>query len=220
VDYDSRPMSALRGMQSVALNLEPAQFLSGWRAEAGSLFLPALSDSRVGDEVAVRLGIYGQAIRATVFGKVALVRRIGRPSLPPGVELALDRASVPAARFLAMAARGEPVSFRERAPRFAAERAVRVVLASGEAFEATTLNLSEGGCSMRWPGTLPQVGDVVSLVLGGGLFPPRARAVVCWNALGGVADRSVGLRIVLKGRGARAWKALVGAVARSGARAA
>jgi hypothetical protein len=207
-------------MQSIALNLEPAQFLSGWRAESGSLFLPALSDSRVGDEVAVRLGIYGQTIRATVFGKVALVRRVGRPSLPPGVELSLDRASIPAARFLATAARGEPVSFRERAPRFAAERTLKVGLSTGESFEATTINLSEGGCSMRWPGTLPQVGDVVVLELGRGLFSPRARAVVCWNALGGVADRSVGLRIVLRGRGARAWKSIVTQLARSGARAA
>jgi hypothetical protein len=207
-------------MQSIALNLEPAQFLSGWRAESGSLFLPALSDSRVGDEVAVRLGIYGQTIRATVFGKVALVRRVGRPSLPPGVELSLDRASIPAARFLATAARGEPVSFRERAPRFAAERTLKVELSTGESFEATTINLSEGGCSMRWPGTLPQVGDVVVLELGKGLFSPRARAVVCWNALGGVADRSVGLRIVLRGRGARAWKSIVTQLARSGARAA
>src|SRR5512144_2159140 len=99
-----------RSLQSVAVNLEPGQFLSGWRAETKSLFLPVLSDSRVGDEVAVRIGIFGQAIRATVFGKVSLVRRVGRPSLPPGVELSLDRVSLPAARFLATAARGEAVT--------------------------------------------------------------------------------------------------------------
>ena len=38
-------------MQSVSLNLEAAQFLAGWRPENGNLFLPALSDSRVGEEV-------------------------------------------------------------------------------------------------------------------------------------------------------------------------
>lgn len=207
-------------MHSVSVNLEPSQFLAGWRPESGAIFLPTLSEARVGDEVAARIGVLGQTIRATVFGKVALVRRVGRPSLPPGVELSLDRASIPAARFLATAARGEPVSFRERAPRFAAERTLKVALSTGESFEATTINLSEGGCSMRWPGTLPQVGDVVVLELGKGLFSPRARAVVCWNALGGVADRSVGLRIVLRGRGARAWKSIVTQLARSGARAA
>ncbi len=214
-------MPTTRGMHSIALNLEPAQYLSGWRAEAGSLFLPALSESRVGEEVAVRVGIYGQPIRATLFGKVALVRRMGRPSLPPGVDLALDRASIPAARFLAMAARGEPVSFRERAPRYAAERRVRVSAGSGEMLEATTINVSEGGCSLRWPGPPPQVGEVVKMKIGDGLLAPSARAVVCWNSMGASDDHpSVGIRIVPQGRGARAWKAVVAELTRGGARAA
>ncbi|HET9551398.1 MAG TPA: pilus assembly protein PilZ, partial [Anaeromyxobacteraceae bacterium] len=93
-------------MHSVSVNVEPLQLLAGWRPESGTLFLPTLSESRVGDAVAVRVGIYGQTIRATLFGKVALVRRVGRPALPPGVELTLDRASLPAAGFLAAAARG------------------------------------------------------------------------------------------------------------------
>ncbi len=206
-------------MQSVALNLEPVQFLSGWRSETGSLFLPALSESRVGDEVAVRIGIYGQTIRATVFGKISLVRRVGRPSLPPGVEMSLDRASIAAARFLAMAARGEPVTFRERAPRYIHERKLPVTSA-GEAIEATTINVSEGGCSVQWPGTLPQVGDIVSIRLGDGLFAASARAVVCWNTLGGPLQKSVGLRIISEGRGLRAWKRMLAAIAESGARAA
>jgi len=206
-------------VQSVALNLEPAQFLSGWRSETGTLFLPALSDSRVGDEVAVRIGIYGQTIRATVFGKISLVRRMGRPSLPPGVEMALDRASVPAARFLAMAARGEPVTFRERAPRYVHQRKLPVTSAH-EVVEATTINISEGGCSVQWPGILPQVGDVVGIRLGDGLFAPSARAVVCWNTLGGPVQKSVGLRIISGGRGARAWRKMLAAIAESGARAA
>ena len=92
-------------MHSVFVNLDGAQYLAGWRPEAGSLFLPTLSESRVGEQVAVRVGIFGQAIRATLFGKVALVRRVGRPALPPGVELHLDKISIAAAGFLAMAAR-------------------------------------------------------------------------------------------------------------------
>jgi len=206
-------------VQSVALNLEPDQFLSGWRSETGSLFLPALSDSRVGDEVAVRIGIYGQTIRATVFGKISLVRRVGRPSIPPGVEMSLDRASIPAARFLAMAARGEPVTFRERAPRYIHERKLTVTSVD-EVVQAATINVSEGGCSVQWPGTLPQVGDVVSIRIGDGLFAPSARAVVCWNTLGGPLQKSVGLRIISGGRGARAWKKMLAAIAESGARAA
>jgi hypothetical protein len=206
-------------VHSVSVNLDPPQFLAGWRPESGALFLPTLSESRVGDEVAVRVGIYGQAIRATLFGKVALVRRVGRPALPPGVELALDRGSLPAAGFLALAARGEPFNFRERSPRFGVERPL-LVNRAGEAVGTTTLNVSEGGCAVRWAGALPLVGDVVNLRLGSGLFAPSARAVVCWNQPGGPVERSLGLRVIAEGRAGRAWRALVAEVARSGARAA
>jgi len=190
-------------VHSVFVNLDGAQYLAGWRPEAGSLFLPALSDSRVGEDVAVRVGIFGQQIRATLFGKVAVVRRVGRPALG----------------FLAMAARGEPVSFQERQPRWAHERSLEVAHA-GATLTTTTLNLSEGGCAIRWAGQLPLVGDVVELKLGTGLFAAKARAIVCWNQPGGAVDRSVGLRIVPGGRGARAWRSLVEKVSRSGARAA
>ncbi len=206
-------------MQSVSVNLEATQFLAGWRPEAGNLFLPALSESRVGEDVAVRVGIYGQSIRATLFGRVALVRRVGRPALPPGVEIALDRTSLAAAGFLALAARGEPVTFRERAPRYAVERSLLVEHA-GSTFETTTLNLSEGGCSLRWPAQLPLVGDLVSVRLGRGMFAPSARGVVCWNQPGGSVERSVGVRVLPEGRAGRAWRTLVAEVARSGARAA
>lgn len=206
-------------MLSVAVNLDGAQYLAGWRPEAGTLFLPTLSESRVGEEVAVRVGIYGQSIRATLFGKVSLVRRMGRPTLPPGVEVHLDKHSLAAAGFLAMAARGEPVTFKERLPRFAHVQKL-AIQHGGAALELATLNVSEGGCAVRWPGQLPLVGDVVSIRLGDGLFAPKARAIVCWNQPGGSAERSVGLRLLPGGRGARAWRALVAKVARSGARAA
>ncbi len=206
-------------MQSVALNLEAAQFLAGWRPENGFLFLPALSDSRVGEDVAVRVGIYGQAIRATLFGRVALVRRVGRPALPPGVEIALDRTSLAAAGFLALAARGEAVSFRERAPRYTVERPLTVLHGSAN-LETTTLNVSEGGCSLRWAAQLPLVGDLLQVRIGRGVFAPVARGVVCWNQPGGAVERSVGVRVLPEGRAGRAWRSLVAEVARSGARAA
>jgi hypothetical protein len=206
-------------VHSVSVNLEPSQFLAGWRPETGALFLPALSESRVGDEVAIRVGIYGQAIRATLFGKVSLVRRVGRPALPPGIELSLDKGSLPAAGFLALAARGEPFNFKERSPRFGAERPLPVAQTAGLE-EARTINLSEGGCALRWPGPLPLVGDLVRIRLGDGLFAPSARAVVCWNQPGGPVERSVGLRVIAEGRAGKAWRTLVAEVAKSGARAA
>jgi Tfp pilus assembly protein PilZ len=206
-------------VQSVTVNLDAAQYLAGWRPEAQTLFLPTLSESRVGELVAVRVGIYGQTIRATLFGKISHVRRVGRPTLPPGVEVHLDRKSLAAAGFLAMAARGEPVTFKEREPRFAHEQKLPVEH-NGVGLEVVTLNVSEGGCSVRWAGQLPLVGDIVSIRVGGGLFPPTVRAVVCWNQPGVTTERSVGLRLATAGRGARAWRALVAKVAKSGARAA
>ena len=86
-------------MHSVSVNLDAAQYLSGYRPEAGTIFLPTLSESRVGEQVAVRIGIFGQPIRATLYGKIGGVRRVGRPALPPGIELHLDTPSVAAAGF-------------------------------------------------------------------------------------------------------------------------
>jgi len=206
-------------VHSVSVNVDPSQFLASWRPDSGVLFVPALSEARVGEGVAVRVGIHGQTIRATLFGRISAVRRVGRPSLPPGVDVALDKASRAAAGFLAMASRGEPVSFRERAPRYAAERKL-VVRHDGGDLEAVTINLSEGGCSLRWSGPMPAVGDVVAIRIPGGFFPATGRAVVCWIQAGGPVERSLGLRLVSEGRAARRWRALVAEVARSGARAA
>lgn len=206
-------------MQSVPVQLEPSQFLAGWREKQGTLFLPILSESRVGDQVAVRVGIYGHAIRATLFGKVALVRRMGRPSLPPGVELHLERHSLAAAGFLAAAARGEPVSFKERSPRWSVERRLRLERAS-VGLDATTINVSEGGCALRWPGQLPLVGDELAIRLKDGFFTRTLRAVVCWNQPGADSERAVGIKIVPDGRAGRAWRTLVEEVAKSGARGA
>ncbi len=203
-------------MHSVSVNLEQSQFLAGWRPENSALFLPILSDACVGDEVAARVGVLGQTIRATIFGKVAGVRRVGRPTLPPGIELRLDASSIPAAGFLAMAARGEPVNFRERAPRFSVEKPLKV-LRGGAAVPVATLNVAEGGCSVRWPAEVPAIGEVMLVRVGDGFFAPKAEAVVCWNQVA-EQERTVGLRLHAEGRAGKAWKSLVSEVARAGAR--
>jgi hypothetical protein len=204
-------------VHSISVNLEPSQFLSAWRPESGAIFLPILSEARVGDEVAARVGVLGQTIRATIFGKIAGVRRVGRPSLPPGIDLRLDLGSIPAAGFLAMAARGEPVTFKERAPRYMVERILGVVRA-GASLSVATVNVSDGGCSVRWPGKVPPVGELVLVRLGAGILAPRAEAVVCWNLEGSDKERTVGLRFRAAGRADRAWKSLVARTADSGAR--
>jgi hypothetical protein len=204
-------------VHSVSVNLEPSQFLSGWRPESGAIFLPTLSEARVGDEVAARIGVLGQTIRATVFGTIGGVRRVGRPSLPPGIDLRLDAGSIPAAGFLAMAARGEPVNFKERSPRFTAERPL-LLIQGGVTLPVSTGNVGDGGCSVHWPVQLPPVGDLLLVRLGAGFFAPRAEAVVCWSLEASDGDRTVGLRLHTTGRAGRAWKSMVSEVARSGAR--
>ena len=204
-------------MQSVSVIIEPAQYLASWREKNGTVFLPVLSETRVGEEVAVRVGILGHAIRATLSGRVALVRRDGGPSLPPGIDLQLERNSLAAATFLAAAARGEPVPYRERAPRWVAELPLSMER-GGAVLEVTTLNVSEGGCAVRWPGQLPLVGDEIGIRLKDGLFSRMLRAVVCWNQPGSDRDRSVGLKILPDGRATRAWQKIVERAAREGAR--
>jgi hypothetical protein len=203
-------------VHSVSVVIEPAQYLASFREKTGTVFLPVLSETRVGEEVAVRVGILGHAIRATLSGRVALVRRMGRPSLPPGIDLQLERNSLAAAYFLAAAARGVPVPFQERAPRWVHERPL-VMERGGARVEVATLNVSEGGCAVRWPGQLPLVGDTLAIRLKEGLFPHVLRAVVCWNLPGSDRDRSVGLKVLAEGRGARTWLKLVEAVSRNGA---
>jgi hypothetical protein len=197
----------------VSFNVEPSQFLAGWREKAGTLFLPTLSEARVGEHVAVRVGIHGHGIRATLFGKVGLVRRVGRPTLPPGVELHLERNSLAAAGFLAMAARGEPVSYRERSPRWTVLQPLRIERGAA-AVEATAVNVSEGGCAVRWPGEPPAPGEELAIRTRVGLFAPAVRAVVCWSHAAGAGEPSVGLKVIADGRGGRAWRALVERLAR------
>jgi Tfp pilus assembly protein PilZ len=206
-------------LQSVSLILEPAQFLASWREKNGSIFLPALSETRVGDEVAVRVGIYGHTIRATLFGKVGMVRRVGRPALPPGIELTLEKNSLAAAGFLAAAARGEQVTFKERPPRFVAERSL-VVERNGVAREVVTVNVAEGGAAVRWTGPLPLVGDELVVKLRDGFFTRSLEAIVCWNQPGADSDRTVGFKVRADGRAGRAWHKLVEAIAKNGARTA
>jgi hypothetical protein len=204
-------------VHSVSVTLEPTQYLAGWRPDSGTVFLPVLSDVRVGDGAAVRVGIYGQLIRATVFGTITAARRVGRPALPPGVELKLDASSLPAAGFLAAAARGEQLTFKERAPRYVSERKL-IVAHGGEKHGGATVNLSESGCSLAWPSRLPLVGELVQVIVKDGLFPPRAEGVVCWTHEAADGVKTIGLHLRSSGRAERAWKALIADVIRSGAR--
>lgn len=200
---------------SVAHPMSPRDYLSSWDAEQQTLFLQALSESRVGARVAARLGLLGRPVQATLFGRIAMVRRVGRPALPPGAEIQVDPESLPAAEYLAAVAGGNPFTFQVRAPRYARERAVVVSVRGGEV-ETRTLTVSEGGASIAWPGgDPPTAGEVIGMRLTRGFLAPSTGAVVCWTAVDG-PRRTVGLRVVTEGRGGRAWRAVVDEASRSG----
>lgn len=206
---------AARTLHSVALELGAREFLAAWHPERGTLFLAALSEGRVGDDVAVRIGVARHPLRTTIFGRITAVRRLGRPTLPPGIEMAVDLGSLPAVRLLTLAARGESVSFRERAPRFLHARAIALRRGRDEQ-PSVTHDVSEGGCGCTWTGPLPAIGEVVEVRVGEGLFASTLRSVVCWTSPGAPAGApALGLRILGHGRAARGWRSVVSEASRS-----
>jgi hypothetical protein len=198
------------------VTVSPERFLAGWKPHAATVFVPALSEARLGETAAVRIRIVGQPVHATVFGTVALARRVGRPSMPPGVELALDPESARTAAILAAAARGAEVEFRARPPRWVVERTV-VAVRDAVALPARTANVSEAGGSLVWQGSTPVPGEVLAIRLGDGLLAPSAKGVVAWAVAGATGGAKVGVKIVQSGRGARAWAKLAALADRAGA---
>lgn len=207
-------------LHRAALTVEPDAFVAGYRPSAKTLFLPAFSDAAVGGQVSARVTISGTQVRATLLGKILGVRRVGRPSMPPGADILVDPLSLPAAEFLARAAKGEPFSFKERAPRFIAQHACRIVRDTSEV-DVKLHNVSEGGCFVMWgESPLPLVGEVVLVKLGDGMLSPSSQGIVCWNSPGGGFARGVGLRVAPRGRAAKIWKEWIAEAARNGAVAA
>jgi hypothetical protein len=201
---------------TATVTVSPELYLASWKPHAATVFVPTLSEARLGEAVAVRVRIAGHPVHATVFGTVALARRVGRPSMPPGVELALDPESARTAAILAAAARGEEVAFRSRPPRWVVERPV-VAVRDSVVVPARTTNISEGGGSLVWQGSTPIPGDVLAIKLGEGLLAPSAKGVVAWAVGGARGGAKVGVRIVPAGRGARAWAKLAALAEKAGA---
>jgi hypothetical protein len=199
-----------------SVTLTGPQFLEGFHPGSGRLFVPTLSEARVGDAVAVRVGLSGGPVRATLFGTVSLARRFGRPKLPPGVEVVLDAPSRRTAEWLSATARGEEIAFQDRAPRFVVQHAL-VAIRDGVQIPVRTMNVSTTGGALTWKGPLPTPGDALSLRMGDGILAATSSCVVAWIEPHAEGGARVGVRIAGTGRGARAWAKLAEAAARSGA---
>jgi hypothetical protein len=201
---------------TAAVEVRAMDFLRDWDAEGLRLFVSVLPEARAGLRAAVRIGIHGTGIASTVMGKIVAVRRVGSRTLPVGIALALDAHGASAARYLAQVARGRPVEFNEREPRYAFERSITIAPERAEPFDSTTVNVSDSGCCVRWPGRVPAVGEMLR-IRPGAFLATFAGATVCWAGTSGPLGEAAGLRVHPVGRAARSWHAIVDHAARSGA---
>lgn len=210
------PSPATRPLRAVLVELDPRRLLAGWQPERAALFVAALSDARVGEDAAVTVALAGTAVRATVLGRIVAVRRMGRPALPPGVEIAVDAQSVRAVDFLCRAARGEPLPYQERSPRFVIP--FRLSIQRGDAVqECVTQDVSDAGCCVLWEGAPPALHEVLGIRVREALFARTVRATVCWTSRQSATGATrIGLRVAARGRAARAWSAIVDEAGRTG----
>jgi len=106
-----------------------------------------------------------------------------------------------------------------RLPRYVSQLPVRFGSVRLNA-PATTINLSDGGCAVRFTGQSPRVGDEVTLSVCQDEQSAETRAIVRWVRETNSVEKTVGLEVVRNDVELRTWRALIATVARSGARAA
>lgn len=198
-----------------ALQLWPEEYLSGWDPSASRLFLPSLASEPLGSRVSLRITIRGTGIGATVAGPVVAVRRAQGATLTAGAYLSLRGRNAGAGRYLERVARGLPVEFNERDPRFAVAWSVTLAGEWGQ-YPATTENVSWEGCSLTWRGPALEVGRPVVLRRHS-LFAPRLPARVCWSVVAGGVS-SAGLKLEAAGRGVTRWRSALDREVKRGAR--
>jgi hypothetical protein len=194
-------------MVALDVRLESHEWISAWKPEAGRLRVKTPSAPRLHDKVAVRVQLAKPSVRATVVGTVLSSHR---QDTFHHVELAVAAESLDAAAMLLAAAKGEPVTFRERPPRYLVQLPV-LASRGGASFYLTSSSVSLNGCSLRWPGSLPSLGETVNLRFSGSRSIDM-RGVVRWRK---PAKSTVGLRFVDATAGA--WQAFVEGVRKSGA---
>jgi hypothetical protein len=193
-------------MVSVDVLFESSEWIAAWKPE-GRLHVKIPSAPRLHDKLAVRVQLTNPSVRATVVGTVVSSHR---QDAHHKVELTVEADSLEAAGMLLAAAKGEPVTFRERSPRYLVRLPVVASMGGAKTY-LTTSSVSANGCSLRWPGSLPSSGEIVNLRFSGSRSVDM-RGVVRWTK---PARSTVGLRFVDASAGG--WKAFLEGVRRSGA---
>jgi hypothetical protein len=197
---------------SVAVRLQPSEWLLAWREDTARLRLSVPSALRLRERVAVRIQLSGHSVSATVLGTVVSVQR---HESDRRVELAPDPESLGAVRLLVAAARGEPVRFLQRTPRYLVTLPA-VVSCDGLDLYMTASCISAGGCALRWSGPDPIVGRVLGLRLGAGSRTADLQGVVRWRTRF-TSSWTVGVRFVDGSRARGHWEGFLTEAAKSGA---
>ena len=200
------------GVAIVDVPLRPDEFVAAWRPESRRLLLPMPVAPRLQQRLAARLTLLGAGVAATITGRVVSASRNGSGHR---VEFAPDETRVAAVERLAAVARGAPVRYQPRAPRFLATMPVVVYGSAGPTF-MNTFSVSENGLGVSWSGPVPVpvVGAPIDVRIGAGAKAAAFRSVVCWTAQVG-RSASVGVRFVAGTKAA--WSLMLGDVKRSGA---
>jgi hypothetical protein len=199
-------------MRQLSIQLHSGEWLGSWRQATSRLLLRVPECPRLGLRVSLRIQFDDQPVSATVTGTAVGVESLGNDCR---IELAPDPDGLRAIRLLSAAARGEPIRFLERAPRYQAKVPV-FVLWNGERFLTSTVSISDGGCALRWNGQTPTIGQRMDLRIGSGSQAHGVRGVVCWSEAAGATSK-VGLRVLALNGARQVWRMLVEEAVHAGA---
>lgn len=198
------------GVVSVDVPLQPDELLAAWRPDSRRLQLSTREPLRLQQRVAARISVLGLGVAATITGRVVSASRDGNRHR---IDLVPDDTRVRALEKLLAVARGEPVDYEARGPRFLAAMPA-VVHGPGGSTYMTTFSVSEKGCGLAWTGPVPAVGVPVDVRLGAGKLAASFRGEVCWTVQSGRTP-TVGVRFVAGARST--WAMMLTDVKHSGA---
>jgi hypothetical protein len=204
------PPSPNASVVSIDVNLRPDELVGAWRADSRHLMIPSRQPLKLQQRVAARITAVGLGVAATITGRVVSASPQGSQYR---VEIVPDETRVRAVEKLLAIARGEPVDFRRRAPRFLATMPAVVCGAVGPTY-MTTATVSENGCGLVWTGPLPAIGVPLEIRVGAGSRAVVFHGVVCSTAQMG-RTTAVGVRFVNGHR--NAWAMMLTDVKMSGA---
>jgi len=198
------------GWARVDVDLRPDELVAAWRPDSGRMLFTVATPLKLQQRVVSRITLIGLGVAGTLTGRVVSSSRAGAMHR---VEVAPDDTRRLAVQKLLSIARGEPVDYQNREPRFLASLPAVVQGPDGDSYR-TTFSISAKGCGLAWSGPVPAVGAALAVRLGAGNRAATFRSVVCWTAQHGRAP-TVGVKFVEGPRSV--WASMLTDVEGSGA---